>query len=173
MTSTFRAVAILALVLSASPADTDDHATTALLTDQTKTLSPSPIVWENVAWGDGKVSRPPALSLLYVGYVALQTYDVYSTTRALARGAREANPFMQGVVGNTPGFIAVKAGVGPATLVASERLWRRNKATAIAVMLAANSVSVAELWHKRLDMAHLTLRLDALLQAQEVHPVIG
>jgi hypothetical protein len=94
-----------------------------------------------VARRDDKVSRPPALAALYVSYAALQAYDVYSTTRALARGAREANPLMQSVVASTPGFVAVKAGVGLATLVASERLWRTNKTAAIAVMLAANSVS--------------------------------
>jgi DNA-binding response OmpR family regulator len=31
----------------------------------------------------------------------------------------------------------------------------------------------AELWHKPLEMGHLTLRLDALLQAQTVNPFIG
>lgn len=141
MTSTVPAVAILALALSAAPADAADDATIVLLIDRTKTLTPSPIVWEKVTRGDDKVSRPPALVALYGSYAALQAYDVYSTRRALARGAREANPFMQSVVASTPGFVAVKAGVGLATVVASERLWRKNKAAAIAVMVAANSVS--------------------------------
>lgn len=141
MTFTVPAVAILALTLSVTPADAGDDLTFAMSRDWSDTLSPSPIVWEHVTWGDDKVSRPPALAALYVSYAVLQAYDVYSTTRALARGAREANPLMQSVVASTPGFVAVKAGAGLATLAASERLWRTNKAAAIAVMLAANSVS--------------------------------
>jgi hypothetical protein len=81
------------------------------------------------------------LPALYASYAALQAFDVYSTRQALARGAREANPLMQGVVGNTGAFMAVKAGVAAATIVAAERLWKGNKAAAIAVMVASNSVA--------------------------------
>jgi hypothetical protein len=66
---------------------------------------------------------------------------VYSTRQALARGAREANPLMQDVVSNTGALVAVKASVGVATIVAAERLWKTNKAAAIAVMVASNSVT--------------------------------
>jgi len=158
MTFTVPAVAFLALTLSALPADAADDPTIAISRDWSDTLSPSPIVWENVAWGDDKVSRPPALAALYVSYAALQAYDVYSTTRALARGAREANPLMQSVVASTPGFVALKAGVGLATVVASERLWRTNKAAAIAVMLAANSVSAVVASRNALALRRLSSR---------------
>jgi hypothetical protein len=141
MTLTIPAVAILALAFSALPADADDDTTIAPSIDWSDTFRPSPIVWEHVTWGDDKVSRPPVLAALYVSYAALQGYDVYSTTRALGRGAREANPLMQSVVGNTPGFVAVKAVAGIATVIGTERLWRKHKAAAIAVMVAANSVS--------------------------------
>jgi hypothetical protein len=87
------------------------------------------------------VSRPPVLTALYASYGALQAYDVYSTRQALARGAREANPLMQGVVGNTGAFVALKAGVGAATIAAAERLWKTNKPAAIGVMIAGNSVA--------------------------------
>jgi hypothetical protein len=66
---------------------------------------------------------------------------VYSTRQALARGAREANPLMQGVVGNTSAFVALKVGVGAASIVAAERLWKTNKPAAIGVMIAGNSVA--------------------------------
>jgi hypothetical protein len=66
---------------------------------------------------------------------------VYSTKQALARGAREANPLMQGVIANTGAFIAVKATVAVGTIVAAERLWKTNKPAAIAVMVASNSVA--------------------------------
>ena len=87
------------------------------------------------------VSRPATLTALYASYGALQAYDVYSTRQALARGAREANPLMQGVVGNTGAFVAMKAGVAVATIAAAEKLWKTNKPAAIGVMIAGNSVA--------------------------------
>lgn len=86
-------------------------------------------------------SRPVALPALYAGYAALQVYDIYSTRQALARGAREANPFMQGVAGNQSSFWALKAGLTVGTIVAAERLWKTNKPAAIAVMVVSNSVA--------------------------------
>ena len=83
----------------------------------------------------------PTLSVLYASYSALQAYDVYSTRQALARGAREANPLMQGVVGNTGAFLAMKAAVGVATITAAEKLWKTNTPAAIGVMIAGNSVA--------------------------------
>ena len=96
----------------------------------------------NITWSDNKLSsRPALLPMLYVSYAALQAYDVYSTRQALARGAREANPLMQGVVGNTGAFVAMKAGVAVATIAAAEKLWKTNKPAAIGVMIAGNSVA--------------------------------
>ena len=87
------------------------------------------------------VSRPAALTVLYASYGVLQVYDVYSTKQGLARGAREANPLMQEIAGNTSAFIALKAGASVATIVAVERLWKTNKPAAIGAMIAANSVA--------------------------------
>jgi uncharacterized protein DUF5658 len=98
-----------------------------------------------LVWGEGTAatvrSRPAALPALYAGYAALQAFDVYSTRRAIGRGAREVNPLMQGVVGNTGALVALKAGVGVSTIVAAERLWKTNKTAAVAVMVASNTVS--------------------------------
>ena len=91
MTSTISAVVILALTISAVPAAAaDDQATTPPITGADP-LRAIPIL-ENVAWGDDKVSRPPTLVALYVSYASLQAYDVYSTRRALAHGARRSEP---------------------------------------------------------------------------------
>ena len=88
------------------------------------------------------VSRPALLTGLYASYAGLQAYDVYSTRQALSRGAREANPLMQGVAGNTAGMMALKAGVTVGTIVAAERMWKNNnKMGAIAVLVASNSVA--------------------------------
>ena len=158
MTCTIPVVAILALTVPVLAAEAADETTIAQSIYRSETLIHSPIVWENVTWGDDKVSRPPVLAALYVSYAALQAYDVYSTTRALGRGAREANPLMQSVVGNTPGFIAVKAVAGIATVIGAERLWRQHKAAAIAVMFAANSVSAVVAARNALTLRQLSAR---------------
>jgi hypothetical protein len=135
------AAAVLASVLSVpaqaaeettpAPAVTASHAATEIGTSAA-----------SITWAETKLSRRPAiLPMLYASYAALQAYDVYSTRQALALGAREANPLMTGVVGNTGAFVAMKVGVGVATIVAAERLWRTNKPAAIAVMIAGNSVA--------------------------------
>lgn len=87
-------------------------------------------------------SRPAVLPALYVSYAALQVFDVYSTRQALSRGAQEANPLMQRVAGVQGAFWAVKASATAGTIVAAERLWKKNnKAAAIAVLVASNAVA--------------------------------
>jgi hypothetical protein len=130
MSRTIAAVA-LSLTMFALPAYAEDDAAASITV--TGLAAPA-----RVAQG---ISRPTVLTALYASYGALQAYDVYSTRQALARGAREANPMMQGVVGNTGAFVALKAGVGAATIVAAERLWKTNKPAAIGVMIAGNSVA--------------------------------
>ena len=130
MTRTIAVAALLSVTLSGLPAyAADDSAasTTSAIT------APTPI--------GASLSRPTVLPALYASYAALQAFDVYSTRQALARGAREANPLMQGVVGHTGTFVAVKAAVAMTTIVAAERLWKTNKTAAIAVMVASNSVA--------------------------------
>ena len=103
----------------------------------------------NLVWGGSLAprpvpspSRPMLLPALYAGYTALQAFDIYSTRRALGRGAVEANPMMQGVVGNIGAFVAVKTGVAAGTILAAERLWKNDKkAAAIGVMVASTAVS--------------------------------
>ncbi len=87
------------------------------------------------------LARPAVLPALYASYAALQVYDVYSTKQALDRDAREANPLMRDIVGNTNSFLAVKAAMTVGTIVAAERLWKTNRIAAIAVMVASNGVA--------------------------------
>jgi hypothetical protein len=130
MTRTIAAVALLSLTMVALPAYADETAAPVTVTG---IGTPAKIVQA--------ISRPAALTALYASYGALQAYDVYSTRQALARGAREANPLMQGVVGNTGAFVAMKTSVAVATIVAAEKLWKTNKPAAIGVMIAGNSVA--------------------------------
>lgn len=131
MTRTIAAAAALSLTLFALPASADE----AALAPITVTGMVAPVKMAQA------LSRPAALTALYASYTVLQAYDVYSTRQALARGAREANPLMQGVVGNTGAFVAMKAGVAVATIAAAEKLWKTNKPAAIGVMIAGNSVA--------------------------------
>lgn len=124
------AAAILSLTIFALPAYAADDSNAAAAT----TIAAPARIGQSL-------SRPNALPALYVSYAALQAFDVYSTKQALARGAREANPLMQGVVGNTGAMVALKAGVAVATIMSAERLWKTNKTAAIAVMVASNSVA--------------------------------
>jgi hypothetical protein len=133
MTRTITAAALLSLTLFALPAYAEDDAATATPINVAGIAAPAKVV--------SGLSRPATLTALYASYSALQAYDVYSTRQALARGAREANPLMQGVVGNTGAFVAMKAGVAVATIAAAEKLWKTNKPAAIGVMIAGNSVA--------------------------------
>ena len=83
--------------------------------------------------------RPSLLPAMYMTSAALQGYDAFSTMKALKNGAREANPFMQAVVQRPAVFIAVKAGVTTASIMAAEQLWKGNhRLGAIGLMVASN-----------------------------------
>ena len=83
--------------------------------------------------------RPGALVPLYVSFGALQVLDTHSTSRALARGAVEANPAMKGIASNEIALLAVKAAGTSGLILASEKMWKKNKAAAVVFMVAANS----------------------------------
>ena len=83
--------------------------------------------------------RPGALVPLYVSFGALQVLDTRSTLQALDRGGVEANPVMKGVVSHPVALFAVKAAATTGVIVASEKMWKKNRTAAVVFMLAANS----------------------------------
>ena len=86
-----------------------------------------------------KYGRPTILPALYVTSAALQGYDAYSTLTALKNGGREANPLMKGIVKSPAAFVAMKAGVTMASIMAAESLWKNNhRFGAIGLMVASN-----------------------------------
>lgn len=89
--------------------------------------------------------RPVALGALYGTYAALQAMDVISTRKALAAGAREANPLMR--TGNMGTTIALKAAGGVATFYFVEKAWKKNRVGAIVLMVAINGASAAVVAH--------------------------
>ena len=90
-------------------------------------------------WEPDTTRRPAALMPLYLSFAALQGMDIHSTTRALNRGAVEANPVMKEVVGNQGAFIAVKAAGTVGILYAVEKLRKKNRTAAIVTMVALNA----------------------------------
>jgi hypothetical protein len=143
-------VAALALVaLVATPAAAQQPAPTfqdavdaslaelAQLAAQPPALGPSPV----------RQDRPAALLPLYASFIALQGMDVHSTTRGLNRGAVEANPFMKDVAGNPGALIAVKAASTAGIVYGVEKLRKKNRAAAIAVMIGLNAATAYVVQH--------------------------
>jgi hypothetical protein len=79
------------------------------------------------------------MTSLYASTVMMQALDVHSTLSAFRSGATEANPLMEGVTRNQAMFVAVKAGVAASTILAARQLSKRNKAAAVATLVAINS----------------------------------
>jgi hypothetical protein len=93
------------------------------------------------------IRRPALLPAMYATAVALQALDAHSTMTALNRGAVEANPAMRGVVGNRSALVAVKVGAAAGTIFVAEKMWRRNRVAAIAMMAVVNGISAAVVAH--------------------------
>jgi hypothetical protein len=89
--------------------------------------------------------RPVMLPVLYGTYGLLSAMDIVSTKKALNNGAHEANPLAKG--GNLGSTIAIKAVTGAATFFAAEKLWKKSRVGAVALMVAANSLSAAVVSH--------------------------
>ena len=84
--------------------------------------------------------RPAALTPLYVSLVAVNVLDVTSTYDALhSANAREANPVVSRIVDQPAAFIAVKAATTATTIWAAEKLWRKHRLAAVAVVGMANA----------------------------------
>jgi hypothetical protein len=91
--------------------------------------------------------RPAALVPLYISFATLQMLDAHSTTRALRHGRVEANPLMAPFAGNPAALAGVKAATAAGTIYVSERLRKRNRTAAIALMIALNTATAAIVAH--------------------------
>lgn len=131
---------------AADPADDDPQAgpiavAAAAATSVANTTATTMANAEGASPGVFKYGRPAVLPALYATSALLQGFDTFSTLKALKNGAREANPFMQHVVKSPATFIAMKAGVTTASVMAAEQLWKNNhRAGAIGLMIASNAM---------------------------------
>lgn len=136
------AIALTCLAANAAAADAADpvRPETAATADVT---SAPPVA--NIDWAFSPTLDAPKrgglLPALYVGLAGLNVYDAYSTSNGLSSGAREANPMMKGIAGNSAALWAVKGGVTAASIAVAERLWRHNRrAAAITTMVISNGM---------------------------------
>jgi hypothetical protein len=150
------------VALSAVPVSAQDHLASTALTASTSlppnalsrtalfpvvSANTSEVAFPGTAPDFSRVRRPALLPALYAANVALQVLDAQSTLKAIGNGASEANPVMKGVVGNRGALLAVKAGAAAGTIYFAEKLWRRNRVAAVALMVAVNGVTAAVVAH--------------------------
>lgn len=83
--------------------------------------------------------RPSILIPLYVSFGVMQALDLRSTQLALAGGGREANPLMGNVVGSPVAMTALKVGTTAGIIFLSEKVRKRNRVAAVAMMVTMNS----------------------------------
>ena len=81
-------------------------------------------------------TRPAILLPMYLANATLHGLDVFSTSEALSAGHREANPLLRNA--NLATMIGVKAAATATGVFVAEKLWRRNRAAAVAVMVGVN-----------------------------------
>jgi hypothetical protein len=97
----------------------------------------TPVYWE-------PPTRGGLLPSLYVGLIALQAYDGYSTSRGLKHGAIESNTFLRRMAANPTALWAVKGGATFVSIYMAERLWRQNhRGRAVALMVITNGLMAA------------------------------
>ena len=88
----------------------------------------------------GTAHRPAALAPLYVSLVSVNVLDVHSTYDALhSANGREANPLLSGIVDRPAAFIAVKATTTAVSIWTAEKLWKKHRYAAVAVVGISNA----------------------------------
>jgi hypothetical protein len=78
------------------------------------------------------------LPALYVSFAVLQGLDAHSTLTAVGAGRSEANPAVKRLVSRPATFLGAKLAATAGTLYLTERLWKKNRAAALALMVAVN-----------------------------------
>jgi len=92
--------------------------------------------------------RPQIVPSLYASLAALQTFDGYSTIRAIRAGAREANPIVGNAAGQPIAMWTLKAASTAATIYYAERLWRNHhRGQAVTLLAVTNAIMGAVAAH--------------------------
>jgi hypothetical protein len=96
-----------------------------------------------LAGGRPRLGRPRALPPLYVSFAVLQGLDLHSTLAAVDAGGREANPLVGGLLSRPGAMVGAKLAATVGTVLLTERLWRRNRGAAVALMVGVNAAFAA------------------------------
>lgn len=122
---------------AATPPEFDAAAASARGSDDAaQSTQPTPL---GVFFPPPELKRPRPLVSLYVSFAALQGLNAHSALPSLRGPAREMNPVLASY-GSTPvKMLAIKAGMTAGMIYLSEKLWRKNRAAALAVMIGVNS----------------------------------
>lgn len=91
--------------------------------------------------------RPVLLPALYATLGVMQVWDVHSTLNALKAGAREANPTAAPFASKPGSMLGLKAVTTASTIFFAERMWKKNRAGAIVMMVAINGATAAVAMH--------------------------
>jgi hypothetical protein len=84
-------------------------------------------------------ARPRSLAPLYGTFAALQAADAITTIKALQNPQRrEANPLIRPFARSVPAMLVLKGASTAVTVVAVEKLWRKNRVAAVATMVSIN-----------------------------------
>jgi hypothetical protein len=93
--------------------------------------------------GMAEEGRPAALPPLYVSFAAMQVLDAHSTLSAARDGAVERNPLVAPLIERPMAVVAVKAATTVGAIWLTEKLWRRHRVAAIALMIGINGAYAA------------------------------
>jgi len=85
------------------------------------------------------LERPSGLLSFYVSSAALQVLNAHSAFPVLDGEARELNPVLSTSVSSRAEMLAVKAALTAGTIYVCEKLWKKNRVAAVAVMIGLNS----------------------------------
>lgn len=85
--------------------------------------------------------RPSALVPLYMLQGVLQGVDAFTTIRGMKQGQAEQNPIFRGH--NAGVMLTTKLIATTSSIFMAEKMWKKNKAAAIAIMVASNLVTSA------------------------------
>ena len=91
--------------------------------------------------------RSAVLVSLYATFAGLQVMDIVSTRGALERGGAEMNPLMKEAVGSNSLSLGIKGATTAATILAIDRIGKRNRKAGIAAAVIANGVTAAIVAH--------------------------
>jgi hypothetical protein len=88
---------------------------------------------------------------MYVGFAALQAYDLSLTIKGTTPGAatREVNPVAARFVENRLAMTALKGATTASAVFLSERLWKRHPRAAVVVMTTINAAMAAIVAHNQ------------------------